>query len=373
MDSKTQSVGALSRKGPRRWRSVPLYLIALAAAFWLLRETYSLMMPLAFALLLALALWPLARPIRDRMPDRLKWMGAAVALLVALVVLAIFLIGLGVAARQVYELGSSLGPQLQEQFGNLSLPAIFSNQRAAGSQPAGTLGDLTSTALTALGISVRTLAGVVLILFLMLLMLTEARNWHQKIVALASRGGDRRWLDIGRSVGEKFRAYLTTRLILGLLTAALYVGWLAVFGVDYLLLWGILAVLLNFVPTVGSIIAGALPVLYTLLTRDLAAAALVAGGLLVIEQVMGNFVDPKIMGRRLAISPLVVLISLLFWSILWGIPGAFLAVPLTVLLTVTMSHFENLKPAALLMTDCATLAELDDYSRPSGVPDQRPE
>ncbi len=66
---------------------------------------------------------------------------------------------------------------------------------------------------------------------------------------------------------------------------------------------------------------------------------------------MGNFVDPRIMGHRLATSPLVVLISLLFWSILWGIPGALLAVPLTVLITIVMAHFDRLKSAALLLTD----------------------
>lgn len=369
MDSKTPSVAARSDKEHPRWRSILLALIAFAAAFWLLRETFSVMMPVAFALLLALALWPIAQPIRDRMPSRLRWMGAAAALLVALIILAVFLIGLGIAARQVYELGSSLGPQLQEQFGNVSLPDIFSDGGDTGSQDDATPGGLTSTALTALNMTARTIGGIVLILFLMLLMLTEAGNWHQKILALVSRGGDRRWLEIGRSVGEKFRAYIVTRLILGVITAALYVGWLAVFGIDYLLLWGILAVLLNFVPTVGSIIAGALPVVYAVLTRDVATAAIVAGGLLVIEQVMGNFVDPKIMGRRLAISPLVVLISLLFWSILWGIPGAFLAVPMTVLVTMTMAHFERLKPAALLMTDCATLEELEEHSRPHGSAD----
>lgn len=319
------------------------------------------MMPTAFALLLALAVWPLVEPIRDKMPKRLKWLGATVGLLVVLIILAVFLIGIGLGARQVYELGSSLGPQLQERFGELPLPDIFSDGPDADSESLVSDGTVTSSALTALGITTRTAGGIVLILFLMLLMLTEAGNWHRKITAVAGRGGDQRWLEIGRSVGEKFRAYFTTRFILGLLTAALYVGWLAVFGVEYLLLWGILAVLLNFIPTVGSIIAGTLPVLYVLMTRDLGSAAMVAGGLLVIEQVMGNFVDPKIMGRRLSVSALVVLTSLLFWSLLWGIPGAILAVPLTVLITMVMAHFESLKPAALLLTDCSTLEDLDRY------------
>lgn len=349
-----------SRQGSP-WRSVLLSIIAFAAAFWLLRETYSVALPTLAALLLALAVWPLVQPIRDRMPTRLRWVGAATGLLIVLLILFVFLIGLALAMRQVYELGSGLAPQLNERLGNLQLPDIFSDGPDTGSQTLASGSGLASRAMTALGITVSVAGGIVLILFLMLLMLTEADNWHRKTLTVTGPGGDRRWLQVGRSVGEKFRAYFTTRFILGGITAVLYVGWLAAFGVDYLLLWGTLAVLLNFVPTVGSIVAGTLPVLYVLIVRDPLAAAIVAAGLLVIEQVMGNFVDPKIMGRRLAVSPLVVLIALLFWSILWGIPGALLAVPLTVLITMVMAHFDRLKPAALLLTDCSTLEELDHY------------
>jgi AI-2 transport protein TqsA len=153
--------------------------------------------------------------------------------------------------------------------------------------------------------------------------------------------------------------------VIGLITAVLYVAWLAVFGVEYLLLWGILTVLLNFVPTVGSIISGTLPVIYVLITRDFGSAMLIGLGLLAIEQVMGNFVDPKLMGRRLSVSPLVVLVSLIFWSLVWGLPGAFLAVPLTVLVTTVMAHIERTRPAALMLTDCTTMEQLDEYRHPN--------
>ena len=72
------------------------------------------------------------------------------------------------------------------------------------------------------------------------------------------------------------------------------------------------------------------------------------------------------MGKRLSISPLVVLLSLLFWSVLWGVVGAILAVPLTVLITMVMAHFDGLKPAALLLTDRSSFEELDRYIEPKG-------
>ena len=129
-------------------------------------------------------------------------------------------------------------------------------------------------------------------------------------------------------------------------------------------MWGLLAILLNFIPTVGSIVAGLLPVGYALITKDPGTAAIIAGGLLVIEQIMGNFVDPLVLGKRVAVSPLVILVALGFWTIVWGIPGAILAVPLTVLIILGLSQFENLKPVALLLTDRSSFAELEDFRQP---------
>ena len=349
---------------PRKGLSIALGVVAFAAAVWLLREISAVAMPTFFALLLALSVWPLVRWVHERTPRSLKWLGAVTGLLLVVLILLVFLTGLGLAMRQVYELVRELGPELRQTLNSLPLPDILFDGPDADSDALLSRSGLASGALTALGITASTAGGIVVILFLMLLMLTEAENWHRKTVELSGERGENRWREIARSVGAKFRAYFTTRFLLGSITAVLYVSWLAVFGVDYLLLWGILAVLLNFVPTIGSIVAGTLPVLYALVTRDIATAAIVAGGLLVIEQVMGNFVDPRVMGHRLATSPLVVLVSLLFWSILWGIPGALLAVPLTVLITMVAAHFEQLKPVALLLTDCSTLEELDRHSHP---------
>ena len=111
-------------------------------------------------------------------------------------------------------------------------------------------------------------------------------------------------------------------------------------------------------------IAGLLPVAYALITRDPATAGMIAGGLLLIEQVMGNLVDPLVLGKRIAVSPLVILFALGFWTIIWGIPGAILAVPLTVLIILAMAQFENLKPAALLLTDRSSFDELEDFRKP---------
>lgn len=338
------------------WRTVLLGIVAFAAAFWLLRETMSITMPLITALLLALAVWPLVGGISRRMPRGLKWLGATVGLLLVLALVLAFFTALGLAIRQVYDLVGNIGPTLERWLGSLGLPGLsWSELQEQGN------GSMIATARTALGLTAHTLTGVVLILFLMLLMLAEVENWHRKFIAISSRNSDRELREMGRSIGEKFRIYFWTRLVLALASAALYVAWLWFFEVEYLMLWGLITVLLGFIPTVGSIISGMLPAAYAILTKDPGTALLVAAGLLVIEQVMGNLVDPLVLGRKIAVSPLVVLVSLGFWTILWGIPGAILAVPLTVLIIFAMAQFEALKPAALLLTDRSSFEELEEF------------
>lgn len=344
---------------PGTWRTVLLGTIAFAAAVWLLRETMSVTMPLAAALLIALGIWPLVYGVSRRMPRGLKWLGPTVGTLFVLAVLIAFLTALGIAVRQVYDLVGDIGPTLERWLASFGLGA---NSLSAMAQDGD--GSMVTTARRALGLTASTLAGMVLILFLMLLMLTEVETWHRKFIAISSRSTDRDLRELGRSVGEKFRTYFWTRLVLGGITAVLYVGWLMLFGVDYLLLWGLLAVLLNFIPTVGSIVAGLLPVAYALAVKDTGTAAIVAGGLLVIEQIMGNLVDPLVLGRRVAVSSLVVLVALGFWTVLWGIPGAILAVPLTVLIILVMTHFEALRPVALLLTDRTSFEELEEFRHP---------
>lgn len=343
-----------------------VWLIAAAATFWLMREAYSVLMPLVAALLLALAIWPLVAAIRGRVPKRLGWLGPLVGTLVVLAILGAFFAGIGFAARSLYDLALDVGPRLSERLSDLpfAVPDFLTGGFDPQDKALELSGDLATGALTVLNMTATTLGGIVLVLFLMLLMLSEAANWRVKLRAIAATRAEMGlWLDIGQSAGQKFRAFFMARLILGIVNGVLYGGFLFAFGVEYALLWGLLAVLLSFIPTVGSIIAGVLPTIFVFVTQEFGDALIVAAGLLVIEQVLGNLVDPQLMGKQLAISPLVVLLSLLLWTLLWGLAGAFLAVPLTVLATVVMAHFEGLKPAALALTECEDFAALDDYSR----------
>lgn len=346
-----------------RWM---LGLLLALALLWTLRLTVSITLPVAIAIIIAFSVWPVSQWVQGHVPKRLGWLGNSAALALVVLILVLVAGGISLAAQQLLQqIPQEMGP-LRERAVTMARDLKLERLLGGPDQISGALGRGVETvagyAKTLLGVATSAVAGLVLVFFLVLLMLAEAFTWRAKLDSLS--GGRDQWSDAVTAIGQRFRHYFLARMLLGAATGALYAGYLALFGVDLLLVWGILAFLLNFIPTVGSLIAGLLPILYAALTKDPTTALLVAGGLLVIEQVMGNYIDPKVLGRQLAISPLVILISLLLWSWVWGVVGALVAVPMTVLLIVVFANVPALRPVALLLSDERDIEGLIEHTRP---------
>lgn len=157
-------------------------------------------------------------------------------------------------------------------------------------------------------------------------------------------------LDIMHRINKSVQQYLGLKTLISLLTGVLVAASLALLQAPFPFLWGLLAFLLNFIPNIGSIVAGIPPILITLFdSGSITKTVSVAVAFVVIQTVVGNFVEPKVLGKGLDLSPLVVLLSLLFWGWLWGIPGMLLSVPLTAALKISLEQFERTKPLAILL------------------------
>ncbi len=148
---------------------------------------------------------------------------------------------------------------------------------------------------------------------------------------------------------KQVQRYLALKTVISLVTGtSVGVGaWLL--GVDFALLWGFLAFALNYIPSIGSIIAAVPAVLVALLQFGPARALALAAVYLGVNVVLGNFVDPILVGRQLRLSPIIVLTSLVFWGFTLGLTGMFLAVPLTIALRIVMQGSSALAPYAALM------------------------
>lgn len=171
-------------------------------------------------------------------------------------------------------------------------------------------------------------------IILTIFMLTEAQSFGRRLEAISLARGPNfvKMLDATRDIQRYLAIKTLASLFTGLLAGLLCWG----AGLDFFILWGILAFALNFIPVIGSVVAGVPPAVLALLASGFPSALLVAGGYLLINNLIGNFLEPIFVGRRLGISILVVVISVLFWGWVWGPLGMLLAVPLTMILKVVL-------------------------------------
>lgn len=143
--------------------------------------------------------------------------------------------------------------------------------------------------------------------------------------------------------------YLSIKTFTSLLTGILVYFTLSILDVQYAILWGVFTFLLNYIPNIGSIIAAIPPILQALLLNSLLDASLLAIAFIIINTVIGNFLEPKLMGKQLGLSTLIVFLSLIFWGWLLGPVGMFLSVPLTMATKIALGANEKTKKLAYLL------------------------
>ncbi len=208
----------------------------------------------------------------------------------------------------------------------------------------GTAVKLTAALLNGLGSA---LANAFLILMTVIFILLEASTFPGKLFLIL--GGSQSSLDRFDTFIDTVKHYMAIKTLISLATAVLVVILLAVIGVDYPLLWGLLAFALNYVPNIGSILAALPVVLLTLVQLDPLHALLVAAGYLLINLLMGNVVEPRYMGRGLGLSTLVVFLSLIFWGWVLGPVGMLLSVPLTNTAKIALDSRDDTRWLAVLL------------------------
>lgn len=191
------------------------------------------------------------------------------------------------------------------------------------------------------------LSNIVLILLTLTFILLEASSFPVKLRAVL---GDPQaaFPQCTRFVDE-IKHYMVIKTVISLATGILIGIWLSILGVDFPVLWGFLAFLLHYVPNLGSIIAAVPAVLLTLIQLGMGYAALAAAGYLVVNFILGNVVEPRIMGRRLGLSTLVVFLSLIVWGSLLGPIGVVLCIPCTMTLRFACEGSEDTRWIAVVL------------------------
>lgn len=194
---------------------------------------------------------------------------------------------------------------------------------------------------------VAALSNLVLVLLTMIFILLEANGMSRKIQHIL--GGPEADLSEFSRAAVQVQRYLSTKAVVSLATGGCVAILCFACGVDFPLLWALLAFLFNFIPNIGSIIAAVPAVLLTMLQYGGGRTVIVAIGYVAINLIIGNVVEPKMMGRRLGLSTLVVFLSMVFWGWVWGPIGMLLSVPLTVIVKILLEHSDDFRWVAVLL------------------------
>lgn len=194
-------------------------------------------------------------------------------------------------------------------------------------------------------------ANAFLIFLMVIFMLFEVSTLPDKLAKITKRPLDS--IERLSHFKKNLQRYLVIKTLASMATALLVWGMLKILGVDFAILWALLAFFLNFVPNIGSIIAAVPAVLITVLQINPSTALGVALGYFVINFVIGSVIEPRVAGRHLGLSPLIVFMSLIFWGWVLGPVGMFLSVPLTMMVRLVAESSENLRWLAVVLSDRA--------------------
>jgi len=194
--------------------------------------------------------------------------------------------------------------------------------------------------------------GVLIVILYAALLLVEQRSFAAKVAKLSSDPRNvARIRQITTDISARIGSYLGLKTVLSILLGALSWAVMAFVGLEFAVFWAVLIALLNYIPYIGSILGVFFPVVMAIVQFDNSGQILaVLLPLSVIQFVIGNILDPFVMSNSLNLSPFAILVSLTVWTGLWGIPGAFLAVPITAILTIILSEFPGSRPIAVLLS-----------------------
>jgi len=194
--------------------------------------------------------------------------------------------------------------------------------------------------------------GFMIVIYVIFLLLEESTFSTKHRLLFQEESKYQQSKELLQEINESFGNYITIKTFTSFLTAALSYFLMWLFDLDTPLLWATVIFLLNYIPSIGSLIATIFPVLIAVLQHgSLLSGLWILLGVGSIQVLAGNLLEPKLMGNSLNISPLVVIISLVVWGAIWGVLGMVLSVPIMVMLIIVFAKFEATKPIAILLSE----------------------
>ncbi len=312
-----------------------------------LRAAAPLILPFLIAVFLAVISVPFLNWLLvKKVPKPLAVLSTILAAVGVIAVLAL------VVGRSVNEF-TAAAPRYQARLQELFESVIdFANRRGLPTTEWATLDLIPSEVFTYVGGALSAVtsfaSNTFLVLLTVIFILFEVTGFNAKL--RVAFGKETNFDQLSRMT-EQVQHYLVIKTAISAATGLLVGIWVAALGLDFALLWGLVAFLFNFIPNLGSIIAAVPVVLLALVQPGLGpgSAVVIAAGYIVINLIFGTFLEPTLMGRRLGLSTMVVFISLVFWGWVWGPIGMLFSVPLTMVIKIALENTKEFRWVAIML------------------------
>lgn len=340
-----------------RAATISLVILATVAVFYVLVVGKAILVPLAVAIMIWYVINALSRSYSKLIPwvNDPNWFTTLLSLLSIglFVAFAIDMVqnnisDVSAAAPEYKRNFDLLSGKIIERFNLQTLPNI--NQIVGGIEIAPLITMLAGT-------FTNMISDIFIVLIYVLFLMLEQGTFQKKISEIFPDQNQRgSVLSILSHAQEDIQTYLWIKTVTSLITGFISYFILMAVGVDFAGFWAFTIFLLNYIPTIGSIIATLFPAILTLIQFDTFAPFLVVLlGVGSVQVAVGNFLEPRLMGTSLNVSPLVVMLSLTLWGSVWGVAGMFLSVPITVMMLIVFAHFKATRHWAILLSGNGSL------------------
>ncbi len=201
-----------------------------------------------------------------------------------------------------------------------------------------------------------------MIMIYLIFMFIEQSTFHNKFTALfQSKRELKKFRFILNSIDENMKKYLFMKTLVSGITGVLSYFWMAYLGLEFAWVWAFIVFITSYIPTIGAIVACTLPILYSFATTgSINQPILIAIGLIGLQIIFGNLIEPKLTGKSLNLSTLAILINLVFWGMIWGVVGMFFSVPLLVAIFIITAQFDSTRWIAVLLSANGQIPDKDD-------------
>ena len=342
-----------------------------------LKIASAVILPFTIAILLAFVMYPLVKFM-----DKLRF-PRVLSIFLIIILIVILLSGFGIVLFTSGSSVLSLFPQYEQRMNTIYFsvaPTLgLSNDESLTlwENLWGQLGIrswIFNSVITLSNSFFKFVSGAVLVTFFVVFILMEASFFKEKLET-AFENRSNRITRMGHDLMTQVTRYLTAKFFISLATGASCAIAFRLIGIEFAIVWAVLQFILNFIPTLGSIAGGFTVSLFALIQFWPEPGPVVATIIVVlaINMILGNFLDPKIVGEHVGISPLMVLVSLAIWGYLWGFAGMILAVPMTVIIKIVCENIPMLEPVSVLISSRKSVrarkAELEKASQGNAAKD----